>query len=92
MATVKVALVAPPGIVTVTGTLAAGSVEPATRFTTTPAADAGALIVTVPVTTVEDPPTTESGETLSDVTSYGLTTKDASCRLPLDVKAPIVTV
>ncbi len=92
MATVKVALVAPLGIVTLVGTLPAGRLEEATRFTVTPAAGAGALIVTVPVTMVEDPPTTESGETLSDVTSYGLTTKDASCRLPLEVKAPIVTV
>ena len=65
---VKVALVAPLGIVTVPCTVAARAFEVSTT-TETPAAGAGALMVTVPETGVEEPPTSEPGDALKDATS-----------------------
>jgi hypothetical protein len=60
----NVALVAPPGIVTLSGTCALSG-SPLLRFTATPTAGAGAPSLTVPV--AEPPATTVPGDTVIDV-------------------------
>jgi hypothetical protein len=81
--TVKLALVAPAGTVTLAGTVATdGSLLE--RATCAPPAGAGALSVTVPV---EDPrrgpPTTLDGLSVSEVRVGGVTVSEAACVLPL---------
>jgi hypothetical protein len=66
----NVALDLPAGIVTLAGTLAAELSELA-RLTLTPPAGAGPESVAVPVTTVEELPFTEVGETLTEIKAAG---------------------
>ena len=82
--TTKLALVAPPGMVTLSGTLAVrGRLLP--RFTATPPAGAGLATVTVPVAGV--PPVTVVGLTVRDVSSgrlgYSVTGRDSVTPPPL---------
>jgi hypothetical protein len=64
--TVKVALVAPAGTVTLTGTLATEELL-VERETTTPPLGAGPLNVTVPVEDPSRPPTTVDGFSVSEL-------------------------
>lgn len=77
--TVKVALLLPPGTVTLAGTLAAPLLLE--RVTCAPPAGAGPLSVTVPV---EDctPPTTLVGFNVSEETVGGVTVSDADWLAP----------
>ena len=80
--TVKVALVAPAGTVTLAGTVATdGSLLE--RATCAPPAGAGALSVTVPVEDPIGPPTTDDGFSVSEVRVGGVTVSEAACVLPL---------
>ena len=72
--TENVALVPPYGIVTL---VTVAAVLELFKSTTMPAEGASALIVTVPVTSVGEPPTTEAGETLNELTWYGVTVRAA---------------
>ena len=76
--TVKVALVAPAGTVTLAGTTAAGSLLES--VTCAPPAGAGAFSVTVPVEGL--PPVTLVGLRASDETIGGITVSDAICVAP----------
>ena len=87
----KVALVAPPGTVTLTGTLAAsGRLLP--RLTATPAAGAGLASVTVPV--AEFPPTTLVGFAVIAVSSgrLGYNVKGANSVTPPPLTEIVTTV
>ena len=77
--TVKVALLLPPGTVTLAGTLAAPLLLE--RVTCAPPAGAGPLSVTVPI---EDctPPTTLVGFNVSEETVGGVTVSDADWLAP----------
>ena len=79
--TVKVALVAPAGTVTLAGTLATEGLL-LERVTCAPPAGAGALSVTVPVEDPSGPPTTLDGLSVSEVRVGGVTVSEAS-RVPL---------
>lgn len=68
--TVKVACLVFAATVTVAGTLAALVLE-LDRLTTTPEGPALPFKFTVPVTVVDDPPITEAGDTVTDVTEAG---------------------
>ncbi len=70
----NVALVAPAGIWTYGGTLCAAGLE-LRRVTITLNAGAGPVSVTVPVTAAVDPPTNETGETLTPAKPGGVTVK-----------------
>lgn len=70
--TANVAVNAPLAIFTEAGTVAAVAFE-LTSVTTAPAAGAGPLRVTVPLTTSVDPPITDCGETLTEATAVGPT-------------------
>jgi len=80
--TVKVAVVPPPGTVTLAGTVAA-PVLLLDSDTTAPPLGAGPLSVTVPVD--ELPPVTLDGLTLSEesVAGAGVTVSEAVCVAPL---------
>ncbi len=80
--TVKVALVAPAGTVTLAGTVATdGSLLE--RATCAPPAGAGALSVTVPVEDPIGPPTTVVGFSVSEVrVGAGVTVSEAACVMP----------
>ena len=73
VSTVKIALVAPAGTVTLEGTVAAGLLLES--VTCAPPAGAGAFSVTVPVEGL--PPVTLVGLTVSDETIGGITVSDA---------------
>ena len=77
--TVKVALLLPPGTVTLAGTLAAPLLLE--RVTCAPPVGAGPLSVTVPV---EDctPPTTLVGFSVSEATVGGVTVSEADVLAP----------
>jgi hypothetical protein len=72
--TEKVALVPPYGIVTLVTIAAEFELF---RSTTIPVEGATALMVTIPVTALGEPPTTEVGETLNELTWYGFTERAA---------------
>jgi hypothetical protein len=62
----------PGGIVTVPGTVTKLELE-LFKATTSPAGPASPFSVTVPVTTVEEPPTTADGEIVKPVNAAGVT-------------------
>ena len=76
--TLKLALVAPAGIVTLAGTAAAGLLLDSA--TCAPPAGAGPLNVTVPAAALL--PVMLAGLTLSDETAAGSTVSDAVCVAP----------
>jgi hypothetical protein len=78
--TVKVALVLPPGTVTLNGTLAAPLLLES--ITCAPPAGAGPLSVTVPVEDPKGPPTTLFGFKVSEVTVGGVTVSEADLLEP----------
>jgi hypothetical protein len=83
--TVKVALVALAGTVTLAGTLATEGLL-LERETTAPPLGAGPLSVTMPVEDPSGPPTTLDGLSVSEVTvgrGGGVTVSEADCPVPL---------
>ena len=78
---VNVAEVAPAATVTLAGKVALDELDE--RATTTPPVGAGPLRVTVPVE--DDPPATEVGDKLSDVTAAGFTVSVALTETPVSV-------
>ena len=80
--TVKVALVALAGTVTLAGTLATEGLL-LERETTAPPLGASPLSVTVPVEDPSGPPRTLDGLRVSEVGVGGVTVSEAACVLPL---------
>ena len=74
--TAKVAFVAPDGMVTFVGTVAA-EVFALARLTTTPVGPAAPVSVTVPVTAVAEPPVTLVGESVTVCTPGAWTVRVA---------------
>ncbi len=80
-ATANVTEVAPAGIVTEAGTVAAAVLE-LVSFTTKPAAGAGPEMVKLPTTGVEELPTTLDGLTVMEVSNgKGRIVSEACCEL-----------
>ncbi len=88
--TVNVAFVAPDGIITVGGTVAA--LFELFRSTTAPAAGAGPLRVTEPVTAVGDPPTTTLGDTETLCSAMGWIFSVAVCEVLPNVAVIVADV
>lgn len=86
--TVKVAEVAPAGIVTETGTVAPLMLE--VKVTVMPPAGAGAFRVAVPVEEV--PPTTLAGESVMLESASGVSTRVLVTELPLNVAVMLTSV
>lgn len=84
------ALVEPPGMVTLSGTVAT-DVSLLDSATTTPPAGAIPFRVTV-ATEEEKPPVTVDGFNVSDTSTGGTTVSDADCDAPLPEEAVTVTV